>query len=68
MYRNFKSFLPLNNMGIFAGTAEISDQVISQKAVLSVCTLSSFLNHCSVFFGNVKFWILRRSCGGIEYR
>lgn len=31
------------------------------------CTLSSFFI-ISGFFGNVIFWMLRRSCGDIEHR
>uniref|UniRef100_UPI0012FFA23B hypothetical protein n=1 Tax=Escherichia coli TaxID=562 RepID=UPI0012FFA23B len=51
--------------------ATLTDEVIELHGVSldieNYCTLSSFFI-ISGFFGNVIFWMLRRSCGDIEHR
>lgn len=53
------------------GTSQNANTESASKGVSldieNYCTLSSFFI-ISGFFGNVIFWMLRRSCGDIEHR
>ncbi|HFV6623383.1 TPA: hypothetical protein ACH9Y3_005765 [Escherichia coli] len=51
---------------VFVGAGAHSVSGVSLD-IENYCTLSSFFI-ISGFFGNVIFWMLRRSCGDIEHR